>query len=327
MIEFSPIERLAVRLQHCPGVGPVAVRALLGRIRHSGLTPEEWWALNDTDWQAKFGMRPASIQALRQQEATVHVLLEKLTLQGVRILVAGTSQYPARLSSMLGSTAPPILYALGNLELFDRPSVGFCGSRKASPKGLAVASECARILAEEGVNIVSGYASGVDLTAHEAALAAGGTTTLVLAEGIQHFRIKQTLRPYLVGADEDRYLAVSEFPPTLAWKAHSAMTRNRTICGLSQALIVIESGLEGGTFEAGKTALALNEPLFCIEYADPAPAAAGNPYFLSHGAHALKRLRSGLPNLAPVLAASRQFSDPNPVPLLLREEPPNSSNP
>jgi predicted Rossmann fold nucleotide-binding protein DprA/Smf involved in DNA uptake len=84
------------------------------------------------------------------------------------------------------------------------------------------------------------------------------------------------------------------------------MTRNRTICALSDAVVVIESGLEGGTFEAGKTALALNLPLFCVEYAEPTESAAGNPYLLQHGAISLRRTRGGEPNLSRLVRAVQE---------------------
>src|SRR5262249_32262391 len=126
-----------------------------------------------------------------------------------------------------------------------------------------------------------------------------------LPEGILHFKIKSELRDLLSAGDFSRLSVVSEFPPSLPWRAHNAMTRNRTICGLSHALVVIESGPEGGTFEAGKAALRLGEPLFCIEYAETQPEAAGNPYFLKHGAFSLRRAPSGEPNLSRLMAIVR----------------------
>jgi len=205
---------------------------------------------------------------------------------------------------MLRASAPPVLFMRGNPDLAMKAAVGFCGSRAASAKGLTVASDCARSLAREGVNVVSGYARGVDLAAHRAALEVGGTTTMVLAEGISHFRIKGELRDVM---DEDlsRVLVISEFPPGLPWRAHNAMARNRTICGLANAMVVIESGAEGGTFEAGRTALELGEPLFCVEYAEATPSAAGNPYFLQRGALGLRRAKSGEPNLTQLLSVIR----------------------
>ena len=58
-----------------------------------------------------------------------------------------------------------------NRALLERPAVAFCGARDASEGGLGATQAGAALLAAEGVNVVSGYASGVDLTAHVAALA------------------------------------------------------------------------------------------------------------------------------------------------------------
>jgi predicted Rossmann fold nucleotide-binding protein DprA/Smf involved in DNA uptake len=123
-----------------------------------------------------------------------------------------------------------------------------------------------------------------------------------MVDGILHFQAKKELRDNLGDDPMSRVLVVSEFPPRLRWKAHNAMTRNRTICGLADALVVVESGTEGGTFEAGKTALSLNEPLFCVDYATPVPSAEGNRYFLENGAGSLKPTKSGRPNLDELLA-------------------------
>lgn len=198
------------------------------------------------------------------------------------------------LADTLGQNAPPILFAKGDLKILSLPGVGFAGSRKSSPRGIAIATEAAQELARLGVNIVSGYANGVDLAAHRAALGAGGTTTLVLAEGILHFRIKADLADVL---EQGRYLILSEFPPSLRWLGRSAMQRNQTICGLSRALVVIESGLDGGTFAAAQTAQKLQLPLFVVDFANPPASAEGNTYLLQHGATPLRSGGNGHPIL------------------------------
>src|SRR5207244_3022158 len=137
-------------------------------------------------------------------------LAEQLAAHGIRVLVKGLEPYPSSLTSVLGEAAPPVLFARGDLDILSRPGVGFAGSRKSSPRGLAIAGAAARELAQRGANIVSGYANGVDLAAHRAALEAGGATTLVLAEGILHFRVKSDLADVL---EHGRYLVLSEFPP------------------------------------------------------------------------------------------------------------------
>ena len=139
----------------------------------------------------------------------------------------------------------------------------------------------------------------------------------MLAEGILHFRLKEKDLPWLGDDPMSRILVISEFPLRLPWKAHNAMTRNRTICALSDALVVIESGMEGGTFAAGNAALNLSVPLFCVKYAQPTESASGNAYFLTHGAIPLQRSPEGQPNVTKLIAtisgrAARYRSQPGP---------------
>jgi DNA processing protein len=74
--------------------------------------------------------------------------------------------------------------------------------------------------------------------------------------------------------------------------------------------VIIESGLDGGTFEAGKTALDLKLPLFCVEYGDAATVAPGNAHFLQLGAFGIRRGPDGRPNLTQLLAAVHGASTP-----------------
>lgn len=307
MIQRTPtIEFVAFCLQAAPGVGASTLRAVLTRLAREELAPDALFQLDDHSLLSRFGLKPPAVAALREPDDETLEIWHRLEAESVKILVRGQADYPKRLHSLLRDTAPPLLFLLGGLDLFGRPAVGFCGSRRASAKGLRVAHDCAHLLAQQQINIISGYAHGVDLAAHRAALEAGGTTTVVLAEGILHFKVKSEIRDMLSEGDFSRLSVVSEFPPGLSWRAHNAMARNRTICGLSHAMVVIESGPEGGTFEAGKAALELGEPLFCIEYAETPPAAAGNPYFLRHGAFSLRRARTGEPNLSKLISVVRQ---------------------
>lgn len=196
--------------------------------------------------------------------------------------------YPASVSAAYGSRAP-VLYAKGNVDLLARPGLGFCGSRKASEKGLATAADCAEQAASVGYSVISGNAAGVDSAAHRAALAQGGNTILVLPEGIDHFRIRKDLKGVW---DWDRALAISQFDPKAVWLASRAMSRNELIIALSRAMIVIEAGSNGGTLDAGKKSLASGKPLFVAVYEEMEQRAPGNADLLSRGAHRLAKSRT-----------------------------------
>lgn len=307
----NQIESLAFRLQHAPGVGAATLRSILRRVQQERLDASAFLSLEDRELQGRFKMKNEACEFLRREDDLLDAKWLQLETMGVHMLVIGQQGYPDRLGRILGGSAPPILYAMGNLSLLELPSVGFGGSRKASEKGIKITEDSSALLSRDGINVVSGYAQGVDLAAHRSALEAGGCTTLVLAEGMLNFRVKRDLRRFFDEETRSRVLVLSEFPPSLAWKAHSAMTRNRTICGLSDAMFIIESGPDGGTFEAGKTALDLKVPLFCVAYASPPPSAAGNTFFLQHGASSIMQTRDGLPNLTGLMDVLRARPTPS----------------
>lgn len=209
-------------------------------------------------------------------------------LEEARFLRPVEAGYPERLMRVLGKRAPFGFWWQGNLSLLSSSCIGFCGSRKASDKGLETAVDCAAQFAKSGWTVVSGNASGVDLAAHKAALEAGGTTILVLPEGINHFRVKRELKACW---DWRRVLVISQFEPDAAWKAYRAMTRNQVIIGLSHAVIVIEAGEKGGTMDTGLNSLRLNVPLFVALYENMPEQAPGNEILLGRGAYRLQKNR------------------------------------
>lgn len=216
-------------------------------------------------------------------------------------LAQGDDMYPSSLMEVLGAKAPKALTCMGNLDLLTGRGIGFCGSRKASEKGLETARDCADQAAENNVVVVSGNAAGVDFHAHQQALVSAGSTIMVLPEGIDNFRIRKDLRE---AWDWDRVLVVSQFEPHVPWRAYNAMARNKVILGLSSAMIVIEAGEKGGTLDAGQSALRTDIPLFVAVYSESSSSAAGNKILLDMGGFPLARLQStGRANMAKVWRA------------------------
>lgn len=206
----------------------------------------------------------------------------------VRVALDDT-QYPDRVKDIMGNKAPEHLDMLGNIALLDTNSLGFCGSRKASLKGMETVRDCAEQAARNNVSVVSGNAAGIDFEAHFHCLKAGGNTILVLPEGINHFRIKKDLKPVW---DWDRVLVISQFEPDEPWKVYRAMARSKLTIALSRAMIVIEAGEKGGTLNAGEETLKSHIPLYVAQYQDMSVDARGNQLLLDKGAHELLKSRS-----------------------------------
>ncbi|MBI3700650.1 MAG: DNA-processing protein DprA [Afipia sp.] len=215
--------------------------------------------------------------------------MTKSVIPEPRKISAGEKEYPVRLRQIFGELLPPDLWFVGNIDLLKKRGVGFCGSRKASDAGLTIAADCAEQLSQHKVIVISGYASGVDMASHESALLNGGSTIIVLPEGIDHFRIKRTIKEIW---DWNRVLVISYFPREAIWRADRAMERNKAIVGLSDAVIVLEAGDRGGTLNAGYRALETHKPLFVVFFEDMADGREGNRQLIERGGIPLQRSRS-----------------------------------
>jgi DNA protecting protein DprA len=217
---------------------------------------------------------------------------------GAKILCLGDVGYPSALLMTLKNMAPPALFVLGDERILAGKSVGFCGSRSASDKGINVARLSAMKLSQLGVNVVSGYARGVDMAAHIAALEGVANTIIVLAEGILNFKIK---KEFSFAYDAKRCVVISEFSPRAPWSIYNAMMRNKTIISVSDVMVVIETGMKGGTFSAATDTLRFKKPLFVAQYAMPSQSAEGNNFFIDRGATPLKGNVNGDPNIQNIL--------------------------
>ena len=282
-----------LRLLETPGLGIVKTNSIIESVGHN-LEPNRLQSI----------LNKSQFENFLSNEEKIFRDWEQIEENGVNCITILDEDYPERLKNRLQRKAPPLLMILGNKNLLNKPTAGFCGSRKASEKGIATAKDCADQLARKGINIVSGYAAGVDMVTHKAALECGGTTTLVLCEGILHFRKKRELKDIW---DWERIAVVSEFLPGVPWSVRNAMQRNNTICALTSTMILIESATKGGSIAAGRTSLKMGIPLFAPVYEGMPETAVGNRELLGQGAQKLyKNSHTNRANMTNVFAAIEQ---------------------
>ena len=288
------------------GAGEAAIRRLLFFCQNNGIQQARQLCLEQLPLITELHVSQSVASSIVENHANAIKLFNELHDKNIDLIWSGHYLYPERLKNVLGDDAPPYLFVKGNKDLLKSIGVGFCGSRSSSAKGLNITAKCSSILANHGINVVSGYARGVDMAAHSAALKNDGHTTIVLAEGILRFTEKEEVKGLL---NDDNHIIVSQFPPNLTWIARNAMRRNHLIIALSDAMILIEAGTAGGTFAAGEAALEHNQPLFVVEYASPPESASGNELLIKKGGMLLKQTREFEPNLTMVMnSAQEQFS-------------------
>ena len=205
--------------------------------------------------------------------------------------------YPFMLRNLIGNrgedTSPLILNYKGNLSsIKDRQSIAIIGTRHPTKEGEEAGMYYAKYFAEKGFNIVSGLALGCDTIAHKGALSVNGTTTAILAHGLQMISPK---RNEFIAKEilEKGGLLLSEYLCGVPAYNTSFVERDRLQAGLAIATIVIQTGIKGGTMHAVRTTINNNKILAVVNYKEQSVKCnenvAGNELLISRGSFSLRK--------------------------------------
>lgn len=207
---------------------------------------------------------------------------------GAEMLCFGAPDYPALLSEI--PDPPPILWAIGNLDLLKASAIGLVGARNASSLGTRMARKLAGDLGAAGHVIVSGLARGIDTAAHTAALKTG--TIAVMAGGVDViYPSENAVLGEEIGRDG---LRLSEAPMSLTPQARHFPRRNRIISGLSRAVVVVEAAAKSGSLITAEMALEQGREVFAVPGHPFDARATGCNHLIRDGATLLRGARDVL---------------------------------
>ena len=217
-------------------------------------------------------------QALsRQQLSKVEASLNWAAANPSHHLIPYTSDlYPPLLRHL--SDAPLILFVKGNTQRIAEVQLAMVGSRNATRPGLNTTWRLANELAQAGLTITSGLATGVDGYAHKGALQAEGKTVAVTGTGpdIIYPRRHQQLEQDIINSGG---AVVSEFWPGTGARAGHFPRRNRLIAAMTLATLVVEAKIRSGTLITANLAADMGRDVFVV------PGSIDNP--LTQGCHHL----------------------------------------
>lgn len=276
-------------------VGPATARRLLGAFG----SPEAIFQASLRDLTGVEGVGEARARQISGFKAWDRIERELAAIQALHadIILYPDADFPESLRPY--DDAPLLLYKKGTLEESDRCAVAIVGSRRMTEYGRKAADLMARGLAEKGITIISGFARGIDTTAHQGALAAGGRTIAVLGCGID--------RPY---PPENRELfsnipmhgcLISEFPVGTPPVRENFPRRNRIISGMSLGVLIVEAAAGSGSLITADYALDQNKEVFAIPGPISSTTAQGTNQLIQKGAKLVGRVDDIIEELAPKL--------------------------
>lgn len=192
-------------------------------------------------------------------------------------------RYPEKLRNI--SDAPFGLWVRGQLQDEKRPSAAVIGSRGCTPYGLEVAETLGSKLAEMGVQVISGMATGIDAAGQWGALQAGGYSLGILAGGVDVCYPRENIELYEALRQQGGLL--SENAPGTPHMPALFRLRNRLISGLADCVIVVEARKKSGTQITVNCALDQGKEVFALPGRMSDPLSKGCNQMISQGARIL----------------------------------------
>ena len=273
------------------GMTPSDYWKILDRLQDDRISVGELFQCSDEYLSKNLSLSNEIIKGIRNFSNNLEgglELLHYLSDSNIDILIFDDELYPQRLKENLVGYTPPVLYCFGNMALLCEKSGAVVGSRQPDEDAIDHARKAASALVRADRVVVSGCARGVDAAAHQEALDVGGSTIGVLRSGILHNRSMDIFQD--MGISMDSVLLISEFQPTQKWDPAAPLIRNKTICALSDLVIIIQGGLRSGTVNTGNNAIKLNKPLLVLSPPQSDPSGwEGNENLIKRGALCIPR--------------------------------------
>lgn len=286
-----------IALTMIPGIGPVIAKKLLVHCGSAeGVFRERRKLLETIPGIGRVTSRLLSDRYCLGKAEKELVRIEKM---GTRMLYFGDSNYPSRLKHCYD--APPLLYYKGSADLNVKRVVAVIGTRNITDYGKEMCVKLIADLVKYDVLVVSGLAYGVDICAHRTSLDNGLKTVGVLAHGLDD--IYPRLHANTAKKMTEQGGLLTDFPCETNPDRENFPQRNRIVAGLSDAVIVVESGERGGSMITAEYAMNYNRDVFAF------PGRVGDA--ASAGCHGMiKRNKAALIDCADDVAYAMGWEKP-----------------
>lgn len=186
--------------------------------------------------------------------------LQYLQKNNIEINYFLDKNYPNKLKHCID--APILLFRKGKIDFQNQPIISIVGTRKITSYGRVFCEKLIEDLKEYNPIIVSGFAYGVDICAHKAALKNKLQTIGVIAHGFEQMYPKTHIK-YTDSVCENGGF-ITDFWHNDKLIRENFLKRNRIVAGLSEATIIIESAEKGGSLVTADIANSYNRDVFAV---------------------------------------------------------------
>lgn len=252
-------------LNRIHGLGPLKIRQLTVDLKEHQF--EEFFATVNIAHLLSSKFKEQYFQLLKSGlDQQIQTEIEFCINSGIRIIPFWSQEFPQRLKQV--NDYPNFIYVKGDPPLNASKTIAVVGTRKPGSFSIKWMEKFMEEIQDDSVQILSGLAYGIDIAAHKKALQLHQSTVAILAHGLDLIypsSHQNTARQMILNNGG----LISEMP--LGTNLHPDLfpRRNRLIAALSDAVIVVESKVTGGSMSTAQLAHQYNRDVFAV------PAMAG----------------------------------------------------
>ncbi|WP_300565053.1 DNA-processing protein DprA [Flavobacterium sp.] len=245
-------------LQKVEGIGDIMAKKLLN---HCG-SAEAVFKSKASQLAAIDGIGKILLQNLKDKTifGQAERELQYIQKNNINVSFFKEENYPDRLKHCIDS--PILLFTAGNMNLKQKRIISIVGTRQITSYGMDFCKKLIADLAPLDPIIVSGFAYGVDIVAHQAAIENNLQTIGVLAHGLNQIYPKAH-KKYMSKMETNGGF-MTDFWSTSNPDRENFIKRNRIVAGISEATIVIESADKGGSLITANMANDYNRDVFAV---------------------------------------------------------------
>ena len=259
-----------------PNIGPVQAKILLQHFEAAEIFKTKKSSLEKIEGIGS--VRASSIKEFNDFSKAEEEIsfIEKYK---IKPLFISNKDYPRRLLNCYDS--PTLLYYRGTADLNAPKIISVIGTRNNSDYGKQATEKLIKELAAQNVLVVSGLAFGIDAIAHKSAIKNQLPTVGVLAHGLdqiypsEHSGLAKDMIKHNGGL-------LTEFRSKSKPDKHNFPIRNRIVAGMSDATIVIETGIKGGSMITAELANGYNKDVFAFPGRTSDVKSAGCNYLIKN---------------------------------------------
>ncbi len=263
-------------LSHAMGYG-----ADCGELLGAFQSPKEIFNLRFSAELSNF-VNNSQLEIMRAKEPEDFIFrIKNCEKLNIKIITYAQKNYPMALRYI--NSPPLVLYYRGDISLINKCfTFAFIGTRRPSAYGVEITRLLSKELANAGMLLISGMATGLDSECHKAALQCNTPTVACIAFG--HDLCYPAAHKRLMQLIENNGVVLGEYPPGVSAQKPYFLQRNRLIAALSQGICVAEARKASGTMNTIGFALEYGKEVFAVPGSIFSPLSEGTHNMIKEGA-------------------------------------------